>query len=168
MDWTDRKNAVNAFLKKFRWAFVVLLMGLIFMGFPENSTNADTEPAGMEPVSKERTLQEELEGLLSQLDGAGKVRVLLSMESGTRTHYQTDMEQSKTQDSQDKRSETVVITGSERNEVGLIQQIDQPVYRGAVILCQGGSDPGVKFAIVDAVSTATGLTADKIAVWKMK
>ena len=168
MELTDRKDAINTFVKKYRWAFLVLLLGLFLMGLPQNSTNPESIPAETEAAQEEKSLQEELEELLSQLEGAGKVTVLLSMESGTRTHYQSDIDQSKTQDSQDRRSETVIVTSSDRNEAGLVQQVDSPVYRGAVILCQGGNDPGVKLAIVDAVSTATGLTSDKIAVWKMK
>ena len=168
MDWTDRKDAVNTFLKKYRWAFLILLTGLLLMGFPKDAADVHAAPSETQIASEEKSLQQELEELLSQLDGAGKVTVLLSMESGSRTHYQTDVDQSKSQDSQDKRSETVIVTASDRNEVGLVQQIDSPIYRGAVILCQGGNDPGVKLAIVDAVSTATGLTSDKISVWKMK
>ena len=43
-----------------------------------------------------------------------------------------------------------------------------PTYLGAVIVCQGGDSPTVKLAIVEAVSNATGLSADKITVLKMK
>ena len=168
MDWTDRKDALNTFLKKYRWAFLVLLIGLFLMGFPNDESDAHATPLEPPTVCAEKSLQEELEELLSQLDGAGKVTVLLSMESGSRTHYQTNSDQTKSQDSQDERSETVIVTSADRNEVGLVQQVDSPIYRGAVVLCQGGSDPGVKLAIVDAVSTATGLTTDKISVWKMK
>ena len=138
------------------------------MGFPNDESDAHATPLEPPTVCAEKSLQEELEELLSQLDGAGKVTVLLSMESGSRTHYQTNSDQTKSQDSQDERSETVIVTSADRNEVGLVQQVDSPIYRGAVVLCQGGSDPGVKLAIVDAVSTATGLTTDKISVWKMK
>ena len=168
MDWTDRKDSINAFFKKYRWALLVLLTGLLLMGIPQNREDAVPVPDMKEAGTAEESLQQELETLLSQLDGAGKVTVLLSMESGARTHYQADTDQSKAQDTQSKRSETVIITASDRNELGLVQQIDSPVYRGAVVLCQGGDDPCVKLAIVDAVSTATGLTSDKISVWKMK
>ena len=168
MDWTDRKDSINAFFKKYRWALLVLLTGLLLMGIPQNREDAVPVPDMKETGTAQDSLQQELEALLSQLDGAGKVTVLLSMETGARTHYQADTDQSDTQDSRSKRSETVIVTGSDRNEAGLVRQVDSPVYRGAVILCQGGDDPRVKLAIVDAVATATGLTSDKISVWKMK
>lgn len=168
MDWTDAKESIETFFKKYRWAVLILLVGVILMGLPEKNAEERSNPDIQQTIHREVSFQEQLEELLSHLDGAGKVTVLLSTESGTRTHYQADTDQSDTQDSRSKRSETVIVTGSDRNEAGLVRQVDSPVYRGAVILCQGGDDPRVKLAIVDAVATATGLTSDKISVWKMK
>lgn len=166
MDWTDKKNTIAQFLKKYRWAAVVLLAGLVLMALPEGKT-ADEPPAPEEPIRQE-TLQEELEALLCTLDGAGKVKVLLTTASGAETHYQTDEDTAKTGDSADRRTQTVIITSEDRSETGLVQRIDPPVYLGAVVLCQGADRPQVKLAVVDAVATATGLTSDKISVWKMK
>jgi stage III sporulation protein AG len=39
---------------------------------------------------------------------------------------------------------------------------------GAVVIAQGADDPSIKLAIVDAVTKATGLGANKISVLKMK
>lgn len=166
MDWKDSKDAIAQFLKKYRWAAAVLLAGLVLMALPEGETGNVT-PAPEEPARQE-TLQEELEVLLGKLDGAGKVKVLLTTVSGAETHYQTDEDTAKTDAGADKRTETVIITDTDRSETGLVRRVDPPVYLGAVVLCQGADRPQVKLAVVDAVATATGLTSDKIAVWKMK
>jgi len=42
------------------------------------------------------------------------------------------------------------------------------LYRGAVVVCQGGDNASVRLAVVEAVSNATGLTSDRITVLKMK
>ena len=63
---------------------------------------------------------------------------------------------------------TVTLTDSNRNQSGLIRQIIPEKYQGAVILCQGADDPIIRLAIVDAVSKATGLGANKISVLKLK
>jgi stage III sporulation protein AG len=39
---------------------------------------------------------------------------------------------------------------------------------GAIVVCQGGDQPTVRLAILDAVSKVTGLGADKISILKMK
>ena len=68
---------------------MVLLVGLMLMAFPDS--REEPVPAADEiPRMEETGLQQELETLLSRLEGAGKVKVLLTMDVGERTHYQTD------------------------------------------------------------------------------
>ena len=57
---------------------------------------------------------------------------------------------------------------SSRNETGLIRQIIPPVYRGAVVLCQGAENANIRLQIVEAVKSVTGLSSDHITVLKMK
>ena len=68
MDWTDRKEAINGFIKKFRWAFVVLLTGLFLMGMPKTSEDPQTVLVEQETGSEEKTLQEQLEELSKTWD----------------------------------------------------------------------------------------------------
>lgn len=165
MDRAEAKQWITQWLKKYRWAALILLAGLMLMALPEEPEQST--PAAV-PQQQPQTLQQELETLLGRLQGAGKVRLLLTTASGAETHYQMDEELEKTADSGDRRLETVVITGADRSETGLVQRIDPPRYLGAVVLCQGADSPAVRLAIVEAVSAATGLTSDKISVLKMK
>ena len=91
--------------------------------------------------------------------------MLLTVRTGGETHYQTD------EDSQPdvRRSvSTVIVEDENRQELGLVRRTDPPVYQGAVVVCQGAEDPQVRLAIVEAVSCATGLGADRITVVRMK
>jgi stage III sporulation protein AG len=109
-----------------------------------------------------------LEEILSCIDGAGKVRVFLSEAAGEQTIFQTDEEVSSGASSSSSSSQTVIISGSDRTEQGMIVQIIPPRYQGAVIVCQGADRASVRLAIVEAVSNATGLASDRITVLKMK
>lgn len=102
--------------------------------------------------------------ILSRISGVGEVRVLLSIAEGEETLYQTDSQMSQDQS----RIETVLVTGSDRAQAGLIKQVKPPVYRGAVVVCKGGDKASVRLAVVEAVSCLTGLGADQISVLKMK
>ena len=169
MDWTDKKDTLILFLKKYRWAAVVLAVGILLMSLPEaGSSRKETTLPTKEPQAAEDSFQQELEKLLSSMEGAGRVKLLLSVSSGPENHYQTDEDFSASGDSSDRRRETVLVTSADRNQTGLLRRTDPPRYLGAVVLCQGADSPAVKLAVVDAVATATGLTSDKIAVWKMK
>ena len=106
--------------------------------------------------------------LLTQIEGVGKVEVMLTIASGEETVFQTDQDISMGNDTQSTRQETVMTTDTQRNQTGLIKQINPARYLGAVIVCQGADSPSVRFAVVDAVSKATGLGSDRISVLKMK
>lgn len=164
MDRVDLWEKGTQFIKKYRYVLLVLAVGMLLMALPESGAEeapAETVPA---ETAGEATLQQSLEDILSKIEGAGTVRVLLTQSQGERTVYQTDQDSS----SDSLRVETVIITSSDKAQQGLVQQIDPPVYLGAVVVCQGGGDPAVRLAIVEAVSSATGLGADKITVLKMK
>ena len=114
------------------------------------------------------TLDESLSDILSQIKGAGNVRVLLTLQRGEETIYQTDSHTTEGSDSYSAQIDTVMITGSERGQSGLIKQINPPIYLGAIVVCQGADSPSVRLAVVEAVSKVTGLGADRISVLKMK
>lgn len=148
-------------LGKYRYAALILLIGLALMlipGTPDNREPSPTEP------SKETTIsgEAELEAILSNIRGAGRVEVLLSYAAGERTVYQTDS------DAGSQGHDTVIISDEDRKQSGLITQIVPPVYQGAIIVCQGAGDPSVRLSIVDAVSKYTGLGSNQIAVLEMK
>lgn len=145
----------------------VLIVGIIGVGLLLLPTSDKTEANDI-PVQQTQpqiTLQAQLEQLLGQLQGAGQVKLLLTTAQGERYIYQTDSDAGQ---NGELRLETVIVSGSDRQENPVLQQTIGPVYQGAVVLCQGASDASVRLAIVEAVSKATGLGADKISVLKMK
>ena len=166
MEWLTCKSTALNFLKKYRYVIVVLLVGIFLMLLP---SGAETQETPQPPTaSQDPPLQESLADILGKISGAGKVAVLLTEAAGEETVFQVN-EDSKIEDgSKDIRRETVLVSGSGREELGLIRQIKAPTYLGAVVVCQGADSAAVRLAIVDAVKSATGLSADRISVLKMK
>ena len=169
MDLTRLKKGIKEYLEKYKYVLIVLLAGIVLMLLPDKNIKKESpqeEVVIQQAVTED--IAQQLEEILSQVSGAGKVKVMISLEKGEETIYQTDTSSSQSENGTDNRIETILITDSNRNQSGLIRQINPPAYQGAIILAQGGNDPVVKLAIVDAVSKATGLGADKISVLKMK
>ena len=165
MEATAPKQRINALLGKYKYPILVALVGLGLMLLP--SEQEPTEPVEP-PRAVEQSLEEKLEALLGRIEGAGQVSVLLTEKEGSQTLYQTDS-QTDADDSGSRRTDdTVLIEDENRTESGLVRQTLGPVYRGAVVLCQGADDPSVKLAVVEAVRCVTGLGADQISVQKMK
>lgn len=157
------------FIKKYKYAALVLIIGLALMMIPGGKETDVSQPAAsVKETSAEDILENKLSVLLTQVEGAGQVRVILTVSAGTETMYQTNDDISSSGDSSNARSDTVTVTDASRNQQGLIKQINPAIFRGAVIICQGADDPNVQLAMVDAVSKLTGLGANRISVLKMK
>ena len=154
-------------LIKYKYALVILLIGLIFLLIPDSKPEEVKPEPNTEEVHYNIDSQQ-LTNILQNVEGAGHVQVLLSVATGDRTIYQTNQDTSKSNDTQSSKIETVIISDSQRNETGLISQTDPPTYKGAIIVCQGADSPSVRLAITQAVSKITGLGTDNICVLKMK
>ena len=165
MDWLALKDKTQHWLGKYRYVILVLLIGLVLMLLPTKHEDDSVKyPTNTEAVVNKQDIKQELVHILSQIDGVGDVQVMLSVATGEETVYQTDTE---TTDNTC-RVETVIVTDADRNDLGLIQKVNSPIYLGAIIVCKGAGNAAVKLSVVDAVSRVTGLGADQISVLKMK
>ena len=166
MDWLAVKEKAGYFLRKYRYVLLILLVGIVLMCLPggEEPEQERVSPEQTDGMSAPPDPEERLRQILSQIEGAGKVEVLLTPLAGEETVYQTDEDLTANGD----RMETVIITDAQRAQQGLVKQVNPPVYLGAVVVCQGADRATVRLAIVEAVANATGLGADKISVLKMK
>lgn len=166
MDWTAVKNKTLDLFRQYRYVVLVLLIGLVLMLLPESAE--ETVEAAQNPTEPAVSVSEELESILSQIEGVGKVRVMLTENTGGEIIYQTDEDRDQTADSQSVRVETVIVTDSDRAQQGLVKQVNPPVWLGAIVVCQGADRPVVQLNIVEAVSNVTGISTDRITVLKMK
>ena len=147
-------------LGKFKYPVLILLLGVLLLLLPRPS-GREAEPEATAPAVEERSTlaveETRLANLLSRIQGAGAVEVMLSLKSGEQIHYQTDTQ-----------LQTVLYGTGSGTQSALVQQVTAPTYQGAIVVCQGADDPGVKLALVQAVASVTGLGTDQITVVKMR
>lgn len=170
MDITLIRTKGVAWLKKYKYVVIILLVGVVLMLCPTETKNKEVS-IPIEPDKRTIHLEitaEQLEEMLSHIQGVGKVEVLLTYAAGERAVFHTNEHRASTEGSLSEEYETVLITDNNREEEALVAQILPPEYQGAVIVCQGAENPSVKFAVSEAVSKATGLGTDRISVLKMK
>ena len=161
MDIATLRQKSTEWIGKYKFVILILLVGVGLMLIPTGTRKDEPVESVTEQVNQQQILTEELEEILTNIQGAGRVQVMLTMRAGEQIIYQTD---TPTADRQD----TVIVTGEDRAQDGLVQQIIAPTYRGAIILCQGADSASVCLAITDAVSKVTGLDSSQISVLKMK
>ena len=161
-------TGISALAMKYKYAVVILIVGLVLMVLPTGNGQKETSQPTPTVAVETKDASRELADILGTIQGVGKVNVLLTVKAGERTIYQSDEDTTVTDTTSSIRKETVIITDSQRNQQPLVVQILPPEYLGAVIVCQGAENAGVRLAVVEAVCKATGLGADKITVLKMK
>ena len=164
MDWIASKRTIFDYLKKYKFMILVLLAGMVLMMWPDAEEPKQT-PA---PAIREISLQDSLESILEKISGAGQVSVLLTQSAGEETIYQTDENSSVQESGSNTHQQTVLVSGTGREEIGLVKKVKAPTYLGAVVVCQGADNASVRLAVVEAVRSATGLSSDRISVLKMK
>lgn len=152
-------------LGKYKFVLLILALGMLFMAAPQKQQE---EPQPVAAVPQPTTTAQELEEILSKIDGVGKTKVMLTEAAGSETVYQTNEDRAVTSGNESIRLETVIITNSDREEQGLVRTITPPVYLGAIIVCQGADNASVRLAVTQAVSAVTGMGTDRITVLKMK
>lgn len=155
-------------VKKYKYVAGILLLGILLMLLPDMGSSSSAPAPALESPEEAPNLSQCLSEILSQIDGAGKVEVLLTVSAGEETIYQTNEEYATGDHSGSTKVTTVTVTDADKNQTGLIQKINPPTYLGAIVVCQGADQAVVRLSIVEAVANATGLGTDKISVLKMK
>ncbi len=171
--WQDWLREKVKKLQGLRYPLLVLVLGAVLLLIPGKQEERQKTPASTEQVKTDcadaNALETRLAELLSQVEGAGRVEVVLSIGAEGETCYQTDS-RTEQDGSGGEHSEisTVLVDGTGSTQTPLIRQQSAPEYRGAVILSQGAENPAVRLALVEAVADLTGLSTDRISVMKMK
>lgn len=124
--------------------------------------------------------EEKLANILSNIEGVGKVKVLLTY-SQTSTYvpiYNENLKESNTTETDstggsrtveesDSQKEVIYKEDGSGNREPVTQSIISPKIEGAIVTAEGAGNADVKTAIVQAVEAATGLATHKIQVFKM-
>ena len=111
-----------------------------------------------------RLLQENLEEMLSSLNGVGKCRVLITFSDSGETVYACDEDSLSTEEKTDLSRKYVLI--SSRSE-GLVLKVYSPSVLGVAVICRGGDSTRVKNDVTEVLSRTLGIPADRISVKKM-
>lgn len=111
----------------------------------------------------EKNIEERLVKLLESINGAGEVKVMVTVESNDEKIYAT--ETSKSENKEDKKYVLVDVDG---NDSGLLLKITQPEVRGVGVVCQGAESPQVRQEITATVTAVLGISSNRVNISKMK
>ena len=137
-----------------------------------------TEKSGIS--TEENTMSKDLKNILSQINGAGEVDVLLTYSETSEfiPIYNENINESTTEEidtsggkriinSKDNQKEVIYEEVAEGKKI-VTKKVISPKIEGAIIIAKGAKDFNVKNNIIQAVEAATGLAIHKIQVFEMR
>lgn len=143
---------------KSKWIYLVgaagILLIILSLILPVKSeSNGETA----EFYSKQ--LEEKIASLLSDVKGAGKVSVLLTLDCGGESVLAENSETS----GEKRATDILVINGKSGDEPVKLKEIF-PKVRGVAVVCDGGDNVDVKNKITELLSSALGIPTNRITV----
>lgn len=164
--------------------FVIFLLGVLVMiaagAFsPKNSRDsaeakpAEDKPADTEAVGgqSERQLEKRLEALLSQAEGVGNVKVMITLSASSEKILAKEVRTENRQNGNEQSEaaeETIVLSERSNESSPVVVMENMPPVEGVVVVAQGGGDIMVRDGIVKSAEALLGVPAHKIQVLKMK
>ncbi len=126
------------------------------------------------------SVQNDLQKIISSIDGAGKTTVMITLDSGSKSVYAIDEKTSNNDDSLEKENEYkkssqnskntehIIIKDSlNKDEKGLIVEVIQPQIRGVAIVCEGADSAVVRQNITDTVTAVLNISSTRVCITKM-
>jgi stage III sporulation protein AG len=164
-------------MKKSTW-LVLLLVGILLMvvAVPTSEKNEEEEAQttkdeelSVQTADYVTELENRLEQTLSQIEGAGKVTVMITLEDTGEKEVEKDetTRQSKDETSSEYEQSTQTVYDESKDSTPYISNEKYPLVKGVCVVAQGGGDSSVKEKILSVVEALFGLGANKIVVVKM-
>ena len=135
---------------------LAMLLILLSELFPQDTAEPPASAARQDAAAYQAQLEQRLEKLITQLDGAGKTTVMLTLETGEETVYALD-----TQSGQTQSQETHVLL---ENGSALEETIYLPQIRGVAVLCEGGGDVRVAARITQLIGALLDIPSNRSCV----
>ena len=164
MDRVAVQRLLKSVYEKYKYVALIVLLGISLMLIPQTKEAKSNSIPNTEDSAE---ITDELVQILSQIDGVGKVDVMITESEGTQTHYQTDEDLDESEGEKRIRYDTVIVS-RDGDDMGLVRSVTPPVYLGAIVVCQGGGNPAVRLDVTNAVAAVTGISTDRIKILKMK
>lgn len=128
----------------------------------------------------QKDIETQLTSILSSIQGAGKISVMVTLETGIEIITASDTNKSNTiteeddgqggkrRIAEDNISETTVTITENGNTKPIILKKNYPSIKGVIVVSQGAVIPEIKRDLSEAVQTVLGIPANRVKVYVME
>lgn len=175
--WKENKKSIENLVL----ILLLVIIGLVVM-------NAFTKKEDQLPVNTitealvgtnaaEKTLEEKLQTILSSIEGAGKVEVLITYQNGgeqvpmmqtkqsTTTTEEADTAGGTRKTEEVKEEQTIVFEENGTSKTPVIRQTVQPQILGVIVVAEGANQMSVKENLLKAIEASLNVPSHRIQVF---
>ncbi len=178
------KEKINDLIKKENRAKLVTVVGILILVLilvselgssctkKEDTKKTETFDCEAYADSVEKRLCE----IVGSIKGAGRVKVLVTLENSEEYIYASDSKQNSdssekngtdgtvSTDTKSDSEESVIIVDGEKGREALVRTMKLPTVGGVVVVCDGAENEEVRERITEAVTTALGISSRRVYV----
>ncbi len=173
-EWSEKLKTLPAKKKTQYLAIVIVIAAILMIYFSTFEASNKSSGAGKETTLAEQTeadMESRLEEILSKVDGAGNVEVVINYDSSGELIPAMSEEKSTSSDdksnSSKESSEIATVKSGSDTEAVIIKHIE-PEVRGVIVVAEGADNIRVKIELLEAVKVVLDVGADKVQILKMK
>ena len=148
----------------------VLLILISEINFEPEENIAEINENQVEAYEYCDYLEKKIEEIVSSIDGAGKVKVMITLSESVEYVYAQNQDDTKkineNSENSDNKSDFVIIE-NEDNDSGLLIKTYEPKIRGVAIVCSGGDNANVQQQIYSTVSAVLNVSTARISISKL-
>lgn len=138
----------------------------------DNLKNDQTKP--LTEYTYAEDVEKKLTDIVSSISGAGKAKVMVTLENGVESVYAKDEKYENEKKSSGENTGSNEKTLDEQEYIlldddsgGLIIKVIQPKIRGVAVVCEGGDSVYVQQRIKETVSAVLNINSSHISITKM-
>lgn len=157
-------------IKSDKKLFVIVVLGvagIVLLTLSEIIPEKQEKPTENQTVPNlseyEENTEKRLAELISSIEGAGRTKVMITLNSGDENVYATE----------DKNGEktferSYVVIKQDGDENGMLLRVEEPEIRGVAVVCEGADSAAVKQEIINTVTAVLGVGTNRVNISKMK
>lgn len=150
--------------KKALLIIICAVIGMVMILLSGGTGDSKKSAADNKAKSESAVVNEEkLQKLLSEIEGAGKVKVMITYEESEEEVFAFDKDEKLQSGEQNFKSDYIIIKNDE-GETGLKLKTVYPEVRGVAVVCSGADNPVTKERIISVVSALFDISTKNISV----
>ncbi|MFA9380841.1 MAG: stage III sporulation protein AG [Acetanaerobacterium sp.] len=182
------KEKLGGFLKGDKKIKIIMAIGVLGIALillselfaPSQKTDVPAQSASTTLSDSDERLEQKVYELVTSIDGVGQAKVMVTLETSVEYIYAkqekadtditrdiSDGESTKTSQKEKTEETYIFVDGSSGGKQALLTTEKAPRVKGVVVVCEGGDDKLVQSRIIDAVTTAFDIGANRVCVTRM-